>query len=195
MKMLLNVVSKADWAPSARRYWLEKAQNTILCKYCGTVNRKLFPEPVDIVLTEVPKGSLMHVWYIGIRVFRRNFIARLEPYMKDYVLGKCYDEKEKLIKDYVTCYMRKYLVLRGQQGSNYEVCPECNTVRGIGIAPHYVPRFYVNNGVVFMDSSCHIYVDHELCLKLHLDKIKDIEFDAIPVVEGVVDGQHLPIDP
>jgi hypothetical protein len=195
MRTVLRVVSKGDCAPNAQHRWLEQARGRILCSYCGKINRALYPDPINIGLTEVPDGTLTHVWYIGIRVFRRDFIRRLEPHMTDYVLGKCYDENESLIRSYVTCYMQKYIVVRGQKGSDYELCPECNAVRSSGTAPHYVPLSYVKDGLVFMDSSCNIYIDYELCRKLKLDDIRDVEFDTIPVQERVVDGQHLPIDP
>lgn len=196
MKNLVRVVSNHPESVHTTREWLQKAYGTILCPECNSISQSQFPRQIDIVLSKHPDHRITGgVWWTSVRTFHRDFINQICEHISDFVTGKCFDRDGMLIEEYVTCYSKNYIVVRGRAGSNYGICAQCNTVNSQGNAPHYIPRFYLTDSRIYMDSSCDMYLDEELSLELDFSSWPDAELDVIPVRDELADGVHLPIDP
>ena len=197
MKNLLRLVSLSEDPTHATAEWRSQAIGTIFCPMCHNIKNSVYPKSIDLILEDIPDNSIHDpIWWVGISIFHIGLIEQIVPYFLDYVLGKCFDSDGNLVNDYVTCYSKDYIVVRGVEGSKYKICPECGVVDSIpGLAPHYIPRFYLTESRVYMDSSYDMYLDEDLALGLDLSRWKEYEFDTIPIRDDVLDGQHLPIDP
>jgi hypothetical protein len=197
MKNLKMVCSNHPDPIHSTGEWRRKAYGSILCKECHLLNRNIFPEPIDVTLNERPQFRITGgVWWTGVRIFHKSFLEQIKEKIEDFVIGRCFDKDGNLITDFVTCYSKDYIVIRGQKGSKYEICNECNTISPIpGINPHYIPRFYLTNSLIYMDSDCSMYIEENLAKKINFTPWTDLEFETIPIIDKPVDGQILPIDP
>ena len=198
MKNLLLLVSLHKYPIHAEADWRSKNMGKLICRTCRRIKRsKVYPGEIDVILSDYPGDIITGaIWWTGLRLFHVDFINQIRACFTGCIFGKCYGPDGNLVKDYVTCYSKDYIVVRGVEGSKYKICPECGVVDSIpGLAPHYIPRFYLTESRVYMDSSYDMYLDEDLALGLDLSRWKEYEFDTIPIRDDVLDGQHLPIDP
>jgi hypothetical protein len=197
MKNLMKLCSNHPDPIHAANDWRKDAKGTLFCPRCSRIYRRLYPKPINVVLKRHPGNRISAgVWCTGIRIFHSDFLEQIKDYLQDFILGKCYDANGKLIEDFMTCYHKKYLVIRGVAGSTYTICPACNEVGPIpGDFPHYIPRFYLTDSKIYQNSSCSMLLDEELVKQLDVSYWPDAEFDTIPIRDNPIDGQVLPIDP
>jgi uncharacterized C2H2 Zn-finger protein len=179
----------------------QEGEGKVYCPKCGGLYHNRFPEPIDIVLSEYPdpdKSIGGPVYFTPISIYHRDFIYRIREYLPEteFALGRCFDIEGRLIEDYITCYSRKYLIVRSGPGSEFKLCPECNNVRRMRYAPpyEYIPRFYLTDARIYMKANCRLFIDEELALQLDYSPWP-VKFQSYRVLDKAIDGQRLPIDP
>ena len=176
--------------------WRHAEFGKTLCADCHRVDRTKYPRSFDVKLEEYPHHVITgSVWDIGVKIFHIDFIEQIKPYLAHYVLGKCYDEKNKLIKQYVTCYGRDYIVARGNKQSNYYVCKSCGAVSSSGWhGMQYTLREYLSDPLIYQNVSCSMFIDDDLALKLDFSAWPDAVLEPIAIKDEPMDGQCLPCD-
>jgi len=197
MENLLILISSHPDPIHATKQWRKQARGGILCPECTSIRRSQFPTPVDIVLRERPEQTICEpIWWTGVSIFHRDFIEQIRKHMGRFTFGKCFLEDGTVVEEYVTCYSRDYIVIRGTAESEYGICSTCGTTTSMGHFPHCIPEFYLKYGPIYQDGSGNMLIDEALFCEMELSPWRGLfEFDRIPVRPEPLDGQHLPIDP
>jgi uncharacterized C2H2 Zn-finger protein len=196
---LLQLISNNPRPVHTTGQWREqKGEGKIYCPKCSSLYRRRFPQPIDIILSHQPEGTIGGaVYFTAISVFHRIFIEQIREHLpeKEFSIGRCFSVEGDLIKDYVTCYSRKYLIVHGGKGTEYEVCPVCDSVRRMKFTrPANIPRIYLSDARVYMDRSCNMFFDEELALGLDYSPWPGAKFQAYPVEENILDKEGFPDD-
>jgi hypothetical protein len=177
--------------------WRHKAYGTVLCHECHRIDRKKFPLPCDVVLLNHPGNRIISgIWYTNIEIVSAKFIEQLSEYLTGFALGKCLTPKGDVIDEYVTCYGKDYLIVRGDKRNQYKICGTCNMISSGGWdGPRYILRSYLRNTYVYQSSCGSIFLDEKLAIKLDFSPWPDSELIPIAIRDEPLDGQVLPIDP
>lgn len=176
--------------------WRHAEFGKTLCAECHRVDRNQYPRPFDVKLDEYPRHAITgSVWDIGVYIFHVDFIEQIKPYLGGYVLGKCYNEKNNLIKRYVTYYSRDYIVVRGNKQSKYWVCKTCGAVSSSGWhGMQYTLREYLGDSLIYQTVSCSMFIDEDLALELDFSPWPDVVLEPIAIRDEPMDGRCLPCD-
>ena len=128
MQPLFQLGTRVEEQCHASPEWKQIALGTVLCPECKVVRPEWHHRPVDVAVRPAPrKAAFVHLWWKGLKVFRRDVIKVLERYMEDFVIGTCTDENSgALVEDYVTCTTRNRIVLVGNEYSQYNECGACD---------------------------------------------------------------------
>jgi hypothetical protein len=170
--------------------WREDYRD-ILCQQCYKLRRTdVYPKPVDICLLEIPPGtSYSGVFWAGVAVIHQSLLEFLEPYMRDFVLGRCYWKDGSAINEYVSVYFRHCIRTRGDRTTEYYVCGECGFV-GAGSDNPYVLRGDLPAADVFAEATNSIYLSEDLGRRFSWRTFSDLKPWTIPVRDS-----PLPDDP
>ena len=176
--------------------WGEKAVGKIMCPICKSIKRSWYPKPIDIVLQDNPDHRLCGgVCWIGVKIFHKDFINQILPYLNAFVCGKTLGPDGKVIDEYVTCYTNKRIVVRGGKGSEYNTCDECGTWSKGFVEPQYVLRDYLTDARIYQDRHSSLIIDEKLANELDFSPWPDADLEPIAIVDEPLDKQHLPFDP
>jgi len=174
--------------------WGEAARGAELCRTCKTIDRSRYPHAVEIVVRAIPRG--LHfgaVAQTGVHIFHRRFIDEIRPYLDGYVTGECRDAGG--LTDFVTCYARNYLVLRGGANTTYPMCSLCGSVFWyLGRKPYVLARDLTNQRV-YQDVQCFMILDEEVVRAVDWKQYRDHMLIPVGVRETPLDGRRLPGDP
>ena len=197
MNKLIAVYSNHSSPVHANVEWHKKSRGTILCSECRKINRKLFPQPCDVILENHPGNTITGgVDYAGVRIFHRKFIEQIEIYLKNFILGKCFEKNGKLIDDFATCYSKKCVVVRGNENNEYRICKACGSIVQVGWEGRlYVLRSYLTNEKIYQDYFCDMYIEENLASQINFTFWPDTELRPIEIFDEPIDGRHFPCDP
>jgi len=198
MTIIYELSSEFDDLPHATREWRQHEKEYYKCKICQKLNRiKLYPAQIDVAVKEMTsdKAIYMAVWYAKATLFHIQFIEQIRSYMDDYVFGKCYLPDGSLIKEYVTCYKKDFIVIRGTCGTEYYECLECRSVGSIVEGPKYVLRSYLKEKKIHQDSIQHLYIDESVINSIDFSPWPDVVLEPIEVRDEPVDQRRLICDP
>lgn len=129
------------------------------------------------------------------RIFHLDFIEQIKPYMKGFVFGKCYLPDRTIVKEYVTCYTKDFVILRGAPGSSYIQCEQCKTVVGSPKGPAYVLRSSLKDHRVYQDAIQSLYIDEELAMSIDFSRWPRTELEQIAIRDRPIDKVRLISDP
>lgn len=177
--------------------WCRQAQGRSVCKQCSCVDRRFYPMPVDIVLKDVPREDQTSVLVdtTNITIWKKEFVERLSQYQNGFTLGRCFTPDGKIIGDYVTCYLKRCITIRGNRQSRYQLCPACGAIIShVEPGPRYVLEKELDNSRVYQDALCRFYVTEDVVDDFE-EPMEDVAFDGVSVRQQPADGQQLPGDP
>lgn len=196
MKELYQIGTKVTDPIHSTKEWKSQAVGKIICPECNSIDRIWYPKPINVQLRFRPSFRVNdHIWFYGIEIFHRNFVEIIDEYLNSFVIGKCFDATGKEIKEYLTIYTNKWIVIRGEQGSDYRICNRCASISRGFVGKYYTLKDYVNEGHVFQDRYSCLYIDEVVKDKLDLSPWPDAVLEPVPVLEDPLDDQHLPCDP
>jgi hypothetical protein len=176
--------------------WRSRAEGKTICPECMCINRRSYPSPVDVVLEESPNEdqTAVLVETTGITIWRSEFVDKLSRYQGGFVWGKCMTSEGETISDYVTCYLPRFITIRGNKQSRYQICPACGAILSHNEpGPKYILSSQLSEARIYQDALCRFYVTEEVVDDFE-DRPEDVAFDAVSVRNTPVDGQILPGD-
>jgi hypothetical protein len=184
--------------------WLYRQDNG-LCPECLHVDRSRYPQPFDVVIESLPASleepHLKEIRQVSLffanipfTIWRRDFIDTLREEMSGMVIGQCVLPDGSEVSEYVTCYSKNYVILRGNRQSRYRICPRCGcNASEIHNSPWYLLSKDIQGGPIYQDSECRLYVDPEIQVRHpFLTKQFNISLVWTSVRDAPVDGQCLP---
>ena len=197
MKRLFRITSNHPDPTHATNQWRSQASGSVVCPQCCKLLPSWFPRPIDIQLSEFKENSITGgVAFAGVRTFHREFIRQVFDYLTDdFVLGRCFDEAGGLVEEYVTCYTRRPILIRGNKNSEYRTCPACKAIWPNGWeGKQYILRSYLSDARIYQNYSSTMFIDEELSEQLDFSLWDDVDSAPIDIRDEPMDGQHLPCD-
>lgn len=196
--------SKARCGPDANVEWLRSAEGVLYCQYCRALNRKLFPNPINVALrTDGAKD-----WSIGVPfradlpIYSRELIAQLgiDRLSQDFCFGQCICDTGQVINEIVTMYSPQYVLLRGDRNTTIKVCGTCgeiwtDLVKVFPGRPAYVMRHQLGESGVFQGRGAKLFVTRKLIDRVEWSRFPDVTVRCIDVRITPLDGRELPGDP
>jgi len=197
IKTLIEISTNHPDPVHATPEWRQKAYGTVICPECHRINRNQFPCPCDVVLLNHPGNRIIGgIWYTNIEIFHINFIEQIDKYLTDFTLGKCLTSKGDVIDEYITCYGKDYIIVRGDKTNQYRICGTCNMISSGGWnGPRYILRSYLKDYYIYQSSFGSVFLVEDLASRLDFSPWPDAELKPIAVRDKPIDGQILPIDP
>lgn len=168
------------------------------CPWCRNIDRSRYPAPVDVGILEIPERITCGIVYpFGAYVFCASLVERLHEDLvaSGFVFGKCLDSDGDVIEDYVTCYPKDYIVLRGNAATKYYICEECGAVDSTVHGFPYVLRRQLTDATIYQRTSGRVYVADEIAMDVDWGQWPDLELRLTRILDKPIDGQRLPGDP
>ena len=179
--------------------WLSQAKKDIICSRCKFINRKYYPQPFEVVLSNTPEENLLCTVLedTGITIWRRDFLETISEYLTNFIMARCLLSEGSVLDDYASCYSSHYIVVRGNRQSRYHVCPDCGTITyRVRPGPEYILKRYLTGGKVYQDAWGNFFFTEDIAWRINLDKWdvneQNVYIEAISVRENPADGQILP---
>ena len=199
MAYIYRVTSDYDACLQTTHEWRRFEKENYYCKKdtCYRLDRFRFPEPIDVVITGLPPKKYLREGVSNSRadIYHIDFINQIRLYMDGFVFGKCFLPDGTVVKDYVTCYSKDFIVIRGAIGSSYIECAECGNIVGHPAKePRYVLRRYLKERKVYQDAIMSLYLDEDLAMKLDFSPWVKTELEPIPICDKPVDRRRLLCD-
>ncbi len=175
--------------------WAREQRGKILCHTCFKLKRSVFPQPVDVPLTQLNKGtSYDGVFRGGVAVIHARLLDFLRSHLPEYALGRCYWKDGTLVPDYHTIYFRDTILIRtGEIPCDYDFyeCEECG-ILGISSNVPYVLRGELPRADVYQDEICCIYLCESLACTFPWREFSDVEPYILPIRDGLLPDDPLP---
>jgi len=191
---VVQVLSNHSHSIIADVEWLDGARGSSLCHKCKAIDRSKYPTPVAVVVRAIARG--LHfgpVAQSGVFIFHKRLIDDIWLHLADYVIGECRDARGPT--DFVTCYSKKYVVLRGNATAQYPICAVCGSVfSDFGPAPYVMARDLMGGGV-YQDVQCVIMLEDEVVRCVDWKRFPDRDLRPVGIRETPLDGRRLPGDP
>lgn len=186
----IHVNPNAEWWFANRfRYW---------CRHCSTLDRRHFPTAIDVTIERAAakRSSITIMSRLSIGLIRQDVRSRLEPWLGEFVFGKCFDYNGYLIHSHSTFYCAPVARVRAGPGSSYRACSACGTIwRNQLVGSRYLVQSDIGSRRVVQDLVCSTYVTRDVVDAAGLDQMRDVELVRFPVLETPIDGVLLPGDP
>lgn len=191
---MVQVMSNHDDPIIADGEWLDGARGSTLCRACKAMDRSKYPVAVPAVVRYIPRG--LHFGLVaqsGVHIFHKRFVDEIAPYLTDYTIGECRDARGPT--DFVTCYARDYVVMRGDEDALHPICEVCGSVfSDLGQAP-YLLAHNLTDRRVYQDVQGVLILDDEVARSVEWKRFPDRDLRPIGVRETPLDGRRLPGDP
>jgi hypothetical protein len=180
----------------ATKRWRDEERPHLTCPQCERIRRDLYPLPLNVELKKWPNYRLCdYVWLGGMYIFHHAFMNHILEHLGSFVLGKCFGPDGRLIDEYVTCYTKARIVVRGAEGSKYRICNTCGAIPSGYIEPRHVLNSYLYGAKVYQDYHTALLVDEAIIEDLDFSKWPDAELKKVEIREEPLDEQNLPCDP
>ena len=199
MSIIYEITSNDEEWLHTTKEWRRFERDNYKCKNkaCNKLERNLFPKSIDAVIKKVPMQRLVcsGIFDSMANIYHVDFISQIRPHMEGFVFGKCFLPDGTVVKDYVTCYSKDFVVIRGSIGSSYIECAECGNIVGHPAKePRYVLRRYLKERKVYQDAIMSLYLDEDLAMKLDFSPWVKTELEPIPICDKPVDRRRLLCD-
>ena len=200
--LFYHIGSRSRNGPDVDIDWVNQSIGKIFCERCRSINRSMYPAPVDIVLHDVLSGgwTIGSGFQVGVPIFRCDFIELLWPHMHGYVRGRCLRAGGGVHEHLVTLYAEKWVLMRGDERSRTEVCSLCGSIwtdlvmvrRG---RPAYLLRHQLSGDLIYQDCDGDLFIAKSLAESLDFSKFRDLRFEPVTIRDTPLDGRRLPGDP
>lgn len=196
---LVAVDSKYDSAQvRALNAWAKEHREGVVCTECLKLKRDLFPRRIDILLSELRKGtSYGVVAYFKIAAIHQTMLDFLGPRLPECCLGKCLWKDGSPIPDYHSIYFRDYILLRSGANSrnyNHKVCGTCGLITSCS-DDTYVLKAELPTGKAFQDAACFLYLSESLARDFPWKNFRDLEPVEIPIRDEPLPDDPVPVRP
>lgn len=197
---LVRTTSKEG--PDADSVWVSRSAGTLFCKYCRSVNRSLYPRPLDVVLLADPPRTwtIGEPFRVGISIYRADFAEIIRKAVPRFVAGRCLLPNGQVIRDYVTLYSDKAVLMRGDRETTTKVCKLCGSVWSDLVMinpgrPAYLLRHQLTGDLFYQGESSPDFMEDELvgCIDWH--RFPDLEVLDVDTLDIPLDDRRLPGDP
>lgn len=195
--MLVWVSSSDTSGMAPTPQWRDEALGQIVCRRCGRLDRRWYPKQVDIHFLEHEDGPILLAGFrTPLRAFRRDFIDQIRPCMRDFIFGRCYDNKGREVKRYVTAYTKNWLVEHRDESTKYVRCPECGIFNSnVVLPPGYVLRHELPPGPVYQGCAGALYLDVDLADRVDWSPFPDVRLHRFEIRDTPLAGWRSPDDP
>lgn len=194
--------STSDDGPDADPDWLHRTEGELYCRECRTMNRRLYPKPIDVVLQCVPPRTWSEgiLFRVAIPVFRSDFAKLIVNECPRMVIGTCRLTNGQIVKDYVTMYREKWVLMRGDRATKTRVCHVCGSVWTDLVMvfpgrPAYLLRHQLSDESVYQDCSGSLLLQDNLVRRIDWSRFPDMRLQQVSVRDTPLDGKQLPGDP
>ena len=199
MRSLVEISTNLNEHFVPDRNWVSNTKKEF-CARCNKLLRERYPKSVDVKLKNYPKNIIgAYCGDIGLTVYHNDFIDQIKQCMPDFVFGKCYDRKDRLISNYVTCYSPHTIVIHGiyvREGkvSKFVECPVCHQLTGCGSTAeiHYVLESELSDQLVYQDGYGDLYLDTALADQVDFSPWPDAVFNSVIVKDRPEPGHEVP---
>jgi hypothetical protein len=177
--------NRSDWFILAQKEWAQTNRDTVYCGTCATVNRDLYPQPIDVILSHMPRNvCASFVFRVGIGVIRSDLLELLSPFLKDFAVGKCLKPNGGEYRLWSTYYHHSYLKLHTKSDKNDQKCPVCGTIRTRGAAGDlYIHTQDVDSRRVMQGQYGRLLVCSRLADLLRRSHMRGLQLIPIPLSE------------
>jgi hypothetical protein len=174
--------------------WLQDVSGKRICSECKCILRNKYPEPLHVVLRTEPEGQTsFQLETTNIIIWRRDFIEYILKYLPDFILGDCFLPDGSILKDYVTCYASKCIVVRGGKQSTYHICSSCGAIfSDVEPGPKYVLKNQLSEAKIYQDAYGHLFIMGDIVWNFDFLHWEDVSRQGLSVRELPADGQILP---
>src|SRR5437764_347592 len=118
--LMLAQRDPADWWVTTDMAWVRENTGTLLCPKCFWLLPSVYPRPVDIRLSQLPKWRTADcAWHSKIGVMRHDLYEQLKGHMEHFAVGRCLTPAGEEIPTHISCH-RPMIPLRGGPESQYE---------------------------------------------------------------------------
>lgn len=175
--------------------WVKGELGRTLCSKCRKIDRSRYPQAIDAHLRNLPEGqACAGLWRTGLRVFHKSLIRHLQPFLEEFVVGRCFHNGQ-LIQDYATLYGSNYVVVRGDALTKYYICEQCGTIGSTpGPTSSYVLRRQLSRASVYQNSGCSLLLTEDLVQRTDWSLWPDVYLLEVDIRDEPIDGQQLPGD-
>lgn len=195
MNTLFELSTNHPDAALESREWLSTTWNEIRCQKCNGIGKSWHPRPIDVILAEHPGHKVCcFACNANFRIFHVDYIEQIRPYIFSYVIGNCLLPNGKIIKEYVTCYTDKRILIRGEKKTRYGKCQVCGGLSCIPIGAKYTLRSYLTDAKIYQDYFSTHYIDEDLAMDIDFSPWPDAELEPIEIHDEPLDGHYLPCD-
>ncbi len=185
--------------------WRNRAYGTVICPNCKRIDRAHFPAPVDAAVLSAPRnisGGLVSMAGLGVR--HRTIIEQLGAELEQLALGRLFDKHGEQLDEYVTCYGKDYIMIRGGggpqrskdicEGTKYLICWKCESVSPqLGQIPPYVLRRDLGRKDVYHNAFSSIYITLKLKNRIDWSPWPTICFERVDVRDEPLSDDPWPL--
>jgi len=180
--------------------WMEEEFPRAQCVRCRRVHPSHYPNPIDHVLAERPRGVGSDSRAGGF-LWRRDLLEALKPWLKDCVIGRVFLRNKRgttEIVDWGTCYIKPGLEIFDSRGklACHEPCAVCEfPYLANGATAQRILRRDILPDRIAMTKWGTMYLHPEIESSVDWSPFKDAYRGSIKLIDEPEDGQCLPGDP
>jgi hypothetical protein len=199
---MYRVQSRSNDGPDADLDWVRQSVGKLFCEHCRTVNRKLYPQPIDVVLRQIPPRTWTSggCFRVGIPIYRADFAAIVQREVPEFIAGRCLLPDSSVVEDYVTLYSPTWLLMRGDEQTTTRVCQLCGSVWTDLVMvfpgrPAYLLRHQLTGASIYQGRSGPLFMVKELVDTIDWRQFSDMRRQRVDIRDTPLDGRRLPGDP
>jgi len=170
--------------------WLSNVNSSGICPLCKCINRQRYPAPADVMIERSPNEDQTSVLIetTNITIWKKDFVEKLSLYRDGFAIGKCFTSDGRILDDYVTCYLRKCITIRGNKQSRYQLCQSCGAIiSNVEPGPKYVLEKELDGSRIYQDALCRFYVTEDVVDDFD-EPQEDLAFNAVSVRNTPAEG-------
>jgi hypothetical protein len=200
--MFSRLASKNKEHFHAEPAWVEDAAGRIFCPDCRTIYRSRHPEPIDVTLMEWPEAPAVcgRPARAGVPIFGSDFVAQIGECLPDAAIGRCLTADGQVFQEYVTMYLPRCVLMRGDTKTKYKVCKGCGAIWTDLVMvfpgrPAYLLRHQLTDALIYQGGYGSLFIARELANRLDWSPFPDVRLEPVEVRDTPLDGRRLPGDP
>ena len=191
-KVFYQISDPTQDVPEGDDSWVERLkQEKVICD-CGNVIKHT---AIDVYLNEKIKKSFAPITYARgtfIGMLREDLVSLLglQNIKNVFSVGKVYDMKKNISKEYISIVPKVLTFVRGGKESICRRCNRCGTVLyfPLPLNSWYIVEKSIPNVILFPSALTGIIINAEIYRRLKESGIKRIGYEKLPVLGGAIDG-------
>ncbi|HTD66622.1 MAG TPA: hypothetical protein VK846_08855 [Candidatus Limnocylindria bacterium] len=186
--------SKSPNPETPDKTWFAEAKQTILCKECASA--RVTGQPIDVVLQTMPDRSALNVVHgVCVQIATVSLLKALFPEGPEncLLLGKVFGPDRKEAVDFVTIMKLERILIRGNERSEFRVCPDCHRIWYSTIGKRYLLKRDVGNISVFESQFGGLVVAEPVAQRVIGGKWRNLVIQKLELRDEPVDGLDIPV--